>query len=99
MSDMFIPTRLVNKCMSAYFNANVSLNVYTNANAIFQERIQMQMQMSWLHIYKCILLNYKCVAFILTFCFIWTKIVVILAGQYSQVRKRKVLAGGIGKKE
>ena len=35
-----VPTRLVNKCMSTHLNANVSLE--SNANAIFQERMQMQ---------------------------------------------------------
>ena len=39
--------RLVNKCMSMHLNANVSLesNANANANVIFQECIQMQMQM------------------------------------------------------
>ena len=42
--------RLVNKCMSTHLNANVSLDSNANANAIFQEYMQMfwgcmQMQM------------------------------------------------------
>ena len=62
-----VAIRLLNKCMSMHLNtnANVSLesNANANANAIFQECIQMQMQMSWghiqmqmfwLHICKCI---------------------------------------------
>ena len=56
-------------------NANFSLdsnaNANANANATFQERIQMQifwgriqmqMQMFWLHICKCIWINFKCLA-------------------------------------
>ena len=61
-----------------HLNENVSLD--SNVNAIFQEHIQMQMfwgrtkmQMFWLHMYKCILINFKYFGFILTFCFIWRK--------------------------
>ena len=61
-------------------NANVSLDSNTSANAIFQERIQMQMfwgytqmQMFLLHICKCIWINFKWFGFILTFCFILKK--------------------------
>ena len=73
-----IAIRLFNKCMSTHLNANANVsldsNANANANAIFQEciqtqiflgRIQMQIQMCWLHILKC--------GFILTFCFIWRK--------------------------
>ena len=56
---IILETRLVNKCMSTHLNANA--NVSLDANAIFQERMQMQlfwgrtqMQMFWLHICKCI---------------------------------------------
>ena len=52
-------------------NANVSLESNANANAIFQERIQMQM--FWLPICKCIWIIFKCFGFILTICFIWRK--------------------------
>ena len=56
-------SRFVNKCMSTHLNANA--NVSLDSNAIFQERyeiqmqmfsgrIQMQMEMFWLHICKCI---------------------------------------------
>ena len=55
----YIRTRLVNKCMPMHLNANANISLDSNANAIFQERIQMQMiwgrmQMFWLHICKCI---------------------------------------------
>ena len=70
--------RLDNKCMSTHLNSNANVYLDSNANAIFQERIQMQMfwvrtqiQLFWLHISKCILINFKCVGVRLTFCFIW----------------------------
>ena len=55
--------RLVNKFMSTYLNAIISLDSQANANpnAIFQKRIQMQMfwgriqmRIFWVHICKCI---------------------------------------------
>ena len=62
-----VERRRVWRCMSTHLNANanVSLDSNANTNAIFQERmqmqmfwgrIQMQMQMFWgrLHICKCI---------------------------------------------
>ena len=61
MSGNMAPPRLVNKCMSTHLKANVSLESNAKANAIFQERIQIQivwgriqMQMFWLHNFKCI---------------------------------------------
>ena len=61
MSENMAPPRLVNKCMSTHFNANANVSLESNVNAIFQERIQMQifwgriqMQMFWLHNCKCI---------------------------------------------
>ena len=56
-----VPSRLVNKCMSAHLNANA--NVSFDSNAISKEHIQMQMQMFWggiqmqtlwSHVCKCI---------------------------------------------
>jgi len=49
-----------------------------NENAISQERMQMfcgsiQTQMFWLHVWKCILISFRFVVFILTFCFMWKK--------------------------
>ena len=82
METVHVKGRLVNKCMSTHLNANANVSLDSNANAIFQERIQMQMfwgrtqiqtQMFWLYICKCICINLKCVGFILTFCFISRK--------------------------
>ena len=74
------PTRLVNKCMSTHLNANAKVSLDSNANAMFQERMQMQnvfgshSNANALVTHLEMHLNYfQMFGYILTICFIWRK--------------------------
>ena len=72
MKSCVVISRLVNKCMPAHSNANANVslesNANANANAIFQERIQMRMQMPFSrNACKCFGVAFKCKCFGYTF--------------------------------